>query len=163
MKRRRSGSPERCVHAALWMELAERDEKTMRQTEREAANLAGQSVIQMDWWLSRRDTCFMMRGQKVRTDTWSRDAGHYTHCDAFIYDWWTASCDITLMSTQTEEWKVSQIGSFFKGPQSGRQQLGLAIRERCGATLPQYIHATLIFQNCFFFSLWIYRSGQLVP
>lgn len=86
MKRRRSGSPERCVHAALWMELADRDEKTMRQTEREAANLAGQSVIQMDWWLSRRDTCFMMRGQKVGTDTWSRDAGHYAHCDAFIYD-----------------------------------------------------------------------------
>lgn len=48
MKRQRSSSTEQCVHAALWMELAERDEKTMRQTEQEAANLAGQSVIQME-------------------------------------------------------------------------------------------------------------------
>lgn len=48
MKRRHSGFAECCVHAALWMEPAERDEKTMRQTEREAANLAGQSVIQME-------------------------------------------------------------------------------------------------------------------
>lgn len=48
MKRCRSCCTEYCVHAALWMELAERDEKTMRQTEQEAANLAGQSVIQME-------------------------------------------------------------------------------------------------------------------
>lgn len=40
-----------------------------------------------------------------------------------------------------------------EGPQPNMQQLGLAIGERCWATPPQYIHATLIFQNCFSLNL----------